>query len=169
MNNSLGKLIGENAPLLVAKQWCSGVSYNEILLKAKRENFKFRAGSRQWNLKIENITDICDDALGYEVMLIVGACADLIESLFVNQPLADSLRDLQLSLRIGLSDHIAKELYAIGLADRAVASIVSDSIVKSGAEVTEYGKRLAVAHRAIIEPELHKLPTVFSNSLYGYA
>ncbi|WP_241901201.1 DEAD/DEAH box helicase [Vibrio breoganii] len=169
LNNSLGKLIGENAPLFVAKQWCSGVSYNEILLQANRDDFKFRASSQQRNLKIENITDICDSALGYETMLIVGACADLIESLFGNQLLADSVHDLQLSLRIGLSDHVAKELYAIGLADRAVASIVSDSIVKSGAEVTEYGRRLAVVHRAIIEPELHKLPTVFTNSLYGVA
>ncbi len=166
-NSSLGKLIGENAPLFVAKQWCSGVSYNEILLQANRDDFKFRAGSQQRKIKIENITDICDGALGYGAMLIVGACADLIESLFGNQSLADSVRDLQLSLRVGLSDDLAKELYAIGLSDRAVASMISDSIAKSGVEVTENGKRLAVAHRAIIEPELSKFPTVFSNSLYG--
>ncbi|WIG80758.1 DEAD/DEAH box helicase [Photobacterium damselae] len=169
LNNSLGKLIGENAALLVAKQWCSGVSYNEILLQAKRENFKFRAGSQQRNLKIENITDICDSALGYDAMLIVGACADLLENLFDNKSLADSVRSLQLSLRIGLSDKIAKELYAIGLADRAVASSISDSLASSGAEVTEYGKRLVTAHRPIIEPELHKFPSVFFNSLYGSA
>ncbi|HIF9502649.1 TPA: DEAD/DEAH box helicase [Photobacterium damselae] len=169
LNNNLGKLIGENAALLVAKQWCSGVSYNEILLQAKRENFKFRAGSQQRNLKIENITDICDSALGYDAMLIVGACADLLENLFDNKSLADSVRSLQLSLRIGLSDKIAKELYAIGLADRAVSSSISDSLASSGAEVTEYGKRLVTAHRPIIEPELHKFPSVFFNSLYGSA
>ncbi|MEM6250995.1 DEAD/DEAH box helicase [Shewanella vaxholmensis] len=167
MNNSLGKLIGENAPLLVAKQWCSGVSYNEILLQTKRADFKFRAGSQQRSLKIENITDICDGALGYDAMLIVGACADLIESLFGKPLLADSIRDLQLALRIGLSDNIAKELYAIGLADRAVALAVSDCIAKSGKEVSEYGKSLAVTHREAIEPELHKFPSVFFNSLYG--
>lgn len=167
MNNSLGKLIGENAPLLVAKQWCSGVSYNEILLQANRDDFKFRAGSQQRKLKIENITDICDGALGYEAMLIVGACADLIESLFGNQLLADSVHNLQLSLRIGLSDQLAKELYAIGLADRAVASMVSDRLVKSGADVSEFGKRLAEVHRGVIEPELNNFPSVFRESIYS--
>ncbi|EKK7176082.1 DEAD/DEAH box helicase [Vibrio alginolyticus] len=167
LNNSLGKLIGENAPLFVAKQWCSGVSYSEILQQANTDGFKFRAGSQQRNLKIENITNICDGALGYEAMLIVGACADLIESLFGNPLLADSVRDLQLSLRVGLADHIAKELYAIGLADRAVASIVSDRLVKSGAEVSEFGKRLAEVHRGVIEPELQKFPSVFFESVYG--
>ena len=167
MNNSLGKLIGENASLLVAKQWCSGISYNEILLQANRDDFKFRAGSQQRKIKIENITDICDGALGYQAMLIVGACADLIESIFGNQSLSDSVRQLQLSLRIGLTDNIAKELYAIGLADRAIASIISDSITKSGVEVNEYGKKLVTTYRQVIEPELHKFPSVFFNALYG--
>lgn len=167
MNNSLGKLIGENAPLFFAKQWCSGVSYNEILLQANRKNFRFRAGSQQRKLKLENIIDICDSALGYDVMLIVGACADIIESLFGMQSLADSVREVQLALRIGLADDIAKELYAIGLADRAVALAVSDRITKSEREISEHGMRLAMTHRDVIEPELHKFPSVFLNSLYG--
>lgn len=166
LNNSLGKLIGENAPLFAAKQWCSGVSYNQILQQANTDGFKFRAGSQQRNLKIENIINICDGALGYETMLIVGACADLIESLFGNPLLADSVRDLQLSLRVGLADHVAKELYAIGLPDRGVASIVSGRLVKSGAEVSEFGKRLAQVHRGVIEPELGKNSLRYFLTLY---
>lgn len=167
MNNSLNKLIGEDAHLFFAKKWCSGVSYNEMLLQANKKAFRFRAGSQQRRLKLENVIDICDSALGYDVMLIVGACADIIESLFGKQLLADSVRELQLALRIGLSNNIAKELYAIGLADRVVALAVADRIAKSEKEVSEHGKKLAMTHRDVIEPELHKFPSVFFNSLYG--
>lgn len=167
MKNSLNKLIGEDAHLFFAKKWCSGVSYNDMLLQANKKDFRFRAGSQQRRLKLENIIDICDSALGYDVMLIVGACADIIESLFGKQLLADSVRELQLALRIGLSNNIAKELYAIGLADRAVALAVADRIAKSEKEVSEHGKKLAMTHRDVIEPELHKFPSVFFNSLYG--
>lgn len=109
-------------------------------MQANKKAFRFRAGSQQRKLKLENIIDICDSALGYDVMLIVGACADIIESLFGRQLLADSVRELQLALRIGLSHNIAKELYAIGLADRVVALAVADRIAKSEREVSEHGK-----------------------------
>ena len=167
VNNSLGKLIGEGAGLSIAKQWCSGVSYNEILLQANRDGFKYRAGSQQRNLKIENITDICDNSLGYEVMLIVGACADLLENLLGNPPFTESVRQLQMSLRIGLSDSLAIELFALGLADRVVASNISESLTSSGIVLTEYGKTMVTTHRQVIEPELRKYPSVFVESLYG--
>lgn len=167
MNNSLGKLIGEDAGLSIAKQWCSGVSYNEILLQASRDGFKYRAGSQQRKLKIEYITDICDNSLGYEVMLIVGACADLFENLLGNPPITESIRQLQMSLRIGLSDSRAKGLFALGLADRVVASNISEILTSSGIVLTEHGKAMVTTHRQIIEPELLKYPSVFVESLYG--
>ncbi|HDY7733553.1 TPA: DEAD/DEAH box helicase [Vibrio vulnificus] len=167
MNNSLGKLIGEGAGLSIAKQWCSGISYNEILLQASRDGFKYRAGSQQRKLKVEYITDICDNSLGYEVMLIVGACADLFENLLGNPPITESIRQLQMSLRIGLSDSRAKELFALGLADRVVASNISEILTSSGIVLTEHGKAMVTAHRQIIEPELLKYPSVFVESLYG--
>lgn len=167
VDNSLGKLIGEGAGLSVAKQWCSGVSYNEILLQANRVGFKYRAGSQQRNLKIENITDICDNSLGYEVMLIVGACADLLENLLGNPPGTELVRQLQMSLRIGLSDGLATELYALGLADRVVALGILERLTSSGTELREHGRKMLTTHRAVIEPELRKYPSVFLDSLYG--
>ncbi|WP_272690277.1 DEAD/DEAH box helicase [Providencia sp. PROV152] len=167
MDNSLGKLIGENAGLSIAKQWCSGVPYNEILLQANKNGFKYRAGSQHRNLKIENIINICDNSLGYEAMLIVGACADLFENFLENTAIAESIRKLQMFLRIGLNDSLATELYALGLADRVVASGISASLTSSGAELTEYGKKMVLTHRHIIESELRKYPSVFFDSLYG--
>ncbi|UTZ35366.1 DEAD/DEAH box helicase [Vibrio campbellii] len=169
MDNSLGKLIGEGAGLSIAKQWCSSASYNYILLQANRDGFKYKAGSQQRNLKIENITDICDNSLGYDVMLIVGACADLVENLFNNQFIGGLVRQLQLSLRIGLNETLATELYALGLADRVVASDISDTLSNSGENLTGYSKKMAIDHRPIIEPQLRKYPSVFFEALYGNA
>jgi POLQ-like helicase len=167
MKNSLGKLIGENAGISIAKLWCSGVSYIGILSQSNRDGFKFKAGSQQRSLKIENITDICDSSLGYDAMLVIGACADLLGSLFEDPPVTESVRKLQMSLRIGLSDMLATELYGLGLADRVVASDISDCIAKSGVENLEHDKKTLIAHRKVIESELCKYPSVFLASLYG--
>lgn len=167
MNNSLGKLTGEGAGLLIANLWCSGVSYADILLQANRHDFKFRAGKQQRKLKIENITDICDSSLGYDAMLVVGASADLLENMFGNPPVTEIIRQLQMSLRIGLSDSLSMELYALGLADRVVASGVSAVLKTSEVDLGEYSKKMIITHRQIIELELSKYPSVFFESLYG--
>ncbi len=169
MDNSLGKLIGKGAGLSIAKWWCSSISYNDILLQAKICGFKYRAGRQKRRLKIENITDICDNSLGYEVMLIVGACADLLENLFNNQLIGGLVRQLQLTLRIGLKETLATELYALGLSDRVVASDISDTLSSTGENVAGYSKKMAIAHRPIIEPQLRKYPAVFFEALYGSA
>ncbi|ABX49158.1 DEAD/DEAH box helicase domain protein [Shewanella baltica OS195] len=167
MNNSLGKLIGKDASLSIAKLWCSGVSYHEILLQSDMFGYKYKAGSKQWKLKTENITDICDNSLGYEVMLVVGASADLLENLFGNPLFTAVVRQLQLSLRIGVSDRLAIELFSLGLADRVVASTISEMLRSSGVVIKESGKKIITTHRQIIESELRKYPSVFIESLYG--
>nr|WP_236790989.1 DEAD/DEAH box helicase [Aliivibrio fischeri] len=165
-DNGLGKLIGENAGLTVAKQWCSGVSYYDILSQSTDAGFKFRAGSQRRILKIENIIDICDSGLGYDAMLIIGACADLLENLFGNPPITESVRKLQASLRIGLSDSLATELHAIGLADRVVALKVAENLNSSGNAFKEFGRKLVMTHRQAIEQSLSNYPSVFYNALY---
>lgn len=166
-DNSLGKLIGEGAGLRIANLWCSEISYNEILSQANRNNFKFRAGSQERNLKIENIIDICDSSLGYDAMLVVGACADLLENMFRGKPEIVMVRQLQMALRIGLSDSLSLDLYGVGLTDRAVASGVAKVLRDSGLDIDSYSKEMAFSHRHIIMPELIKYPTVFTASLYG--
>lgn len=167
MNNSLANLTGEGAGLSIANLWCSGVFYGDILLQANRNGFKYRAGSQLRNLKIENIIDICDSSLGYDVMLVVGACADFLENMFGNPPITETMRQLQMSLRIGLADGLSLSLYALGLADRAVASGIAKVLKKSGVDLNEYSKKMVITHRKIIEPELTKYPSVFFESLYG--
>ncbi|MGM1217076.1 hypothetical protein [Serratia marcescens] len=105
-------------------------------------------------MKIENIIDICDSSLGYDAMLVVGACADLLENMFRGKPEIVMVRQLQMALRIGLSDSLSLDLYGIGLTDRAVASGVAKVLRDSGLDIDSYSKEMAFSHRHIIMPEL---------------
>ncbi|MBD2790702.1 DEAD/DEAH box helicase [Xenorhabdus sp. 42] len=166
-SNKLSKLIGEDAGIMVAKLWCSGVSYFEILEQTKRAGVKYRAGTQERKLTIEIIIDICDSSLGYDAMMIIGACADLLENLFGNPDITRVIRQLQMSIKIGLSDSLAIDLYSLGLVDRIVASELAESLKASGADLNIFGKSLISNYRYIIEPELTKYPSVFSKYLYG--
>nr|WP_237476278.1 DEAD/DEAH box helicase [Vibrio eleionomae] len=166
-NNSLGKLIGEDAGRSVAIWWCSGDSYNNILLNAKRDGFKFRAGKQQRTLKIENIIDICDSSLGYDVMLVVGACADLLENLLGNPPVAELVKQLQTSLKIGLCDSLAVDLYANGLADRVVAKNISELLVLNGINSNIPTKIMLRDNQNLIQQRLSEFPSVFTHSVFA--
>jgi hypothetical protein len=53
------------------------------------------------DLTIDNVLDICDGALGCEIMLVIGAIADLMESLNNLVEQAEIVRTLQRSLKLG--------------------------------------------------------------------
>ncbi len=164
VNNSLDKLIGDR--LYFSKLWCQGMSYHEILLRANQKEYKFKAGKQQRNLTIENVIDICDHGLGYSIMLIIGACADLLEGLFDNPDVSKEIRKLQMVIKIGLSDDLAIYLYSLGLVDRIVASDIATILRASGSDLI-FDKSVILKYRHIIEPELAKYPSVFSRSFYG--
>ncbi|MDA0382939.1 DEAD/DEAH box helicase [Vibrio owensii] len=167
LNNKLGKLCGRDAALSLSLLWCEGKTYAEILKECLNKGFLCNSGRLDKPLNISSIIEICDSALGYDTMLIVGACADLIETLFDDPLLAKCVRDLQLSLRIGLSDNIAKELYSIGLADREVALAASRRIAQSNKPVPEYGNVIVEVFRNEIKEVLQEFPSVFMDTLYG--
>ncbi|EPF2927437.1 hypothetical protein ACSL9C_000269 [Vibrio navarrensis] len=69
-------------------------------------------------------------------------------------------------VRIGLNDNLAKEFFALGLADRVVATEMSGSLPSSEVELVWNYKDIIITHRQIIEPGLRKYPSVFLEAIY---
>ena len=164
-NTSLSKLIGED--LIIAKLWCSGNPYHDILKQLMRDGAKFKAGNQERELTLENVIDICDRSLGYDAMLVVGACADLLENIYGESDVAESIRQLQVSLKVGLKDELSIWLYSHGLSDRVIAEDVANSI-KSSEQVPEFpDESLFDKYHLIISQKLSRYPTAFYNAVYG--
>jgi len=164
-NKKLVKLVGENADIFIAKQWINGQSYIDILKLANERGYKFTAGAQERVLNIDNILDICDGALGYDVMLIIGAIADLIENLQNLDEQADVVRSLQRSLKLGLSTSVEHWLYSKGLADRVVCSYLNDKVEWMGDE-EKIGDAFFDECRGYIEPALDQFPSIFKQAVY---
>ncbi len=167
MDNNLGKLLGEGAGLFIARLWCSGVSYQEILRQSVQNGFKFRANTQQRRLKMENIIEICDSCLGYDAMLLVGACADLLESIYAIPDTSDSFRRLQASLRVGLDDELEKWLYSKGLADRIIARDIGNVIRSAEQPIESFDTSVFEKFRDRISERLNHYPSVFHDAVYG--
>jgi POLQ-like helicase len=164
-NENLGKLIGEGAGISIAQLWIAGKSYIEILGEVNERGFEYMAGSQQRNITIDNVLDLCDSALGYEVMLVIGAVADLMESWDHLSEHAECIRSLQRSLKIGLTSDLEHWLFSKGLADREVCKHLSILIRLMGHE-NAIGEEFFENHRVYIEPALDQFPSVFLNTMY---
>lgn len=163
-NTSLSKLIGGD--LIIAKLWCSGNPYHDILGQLTRDGVKLKAGNQERELTLENIIDICDRSLGYDAMLVVGACADLLENIYGESDVAESIRHLQVSLKVGLKDELSIWLYSHGLADRVIAEDVANSI-KSSEQAPEFpDDSIFDKYHSIISQKLSRYPTAFYNAVY---
>jgi POLQ-like helicase len=164
-NKKLDKLVGENADIFIAKQWINGQSYVDILKEANERGYKFTAGTQERVLNIDNILDICDGALGYDVMLVIGAIADLMENLQNLVEQAEIVRSLQRSMKLGLSMNVEHWLYSKGLADRIVCSHLNNLIVENGDE-NNIGDGFFELAKAYIEPALGEFPSIFKKTVY---
>lgn len=164
-NKKLDKLVGENADIFIAKQWINGQSYIDILKKANKRGYKFTAGTQERFLNIDNILDICDGALGYDVMLVIGAIADLMENLQNLVEQSEIVRSLQRSMKLGLSTNVEHWLYSKGLADRMLCSHIDNLIVYNGDE-NNIGDGFFEHARAYIEPALDHFPSIFKKTVY---
>jgi hypothetical protein len=164
-NKKLDKLVGENADIFIAKQWINGQSYIDILQGANEQGYMFTAGTQERVLNIDNILDICDGALGYDVMLVIGAIADLMENLQHLVEQAEIVRSLQRSMKLGLSMNVEHWLYSKGLADRIVCSHLNNLIVDNGDE-NNIGDGFFELAKGYIEPALGEFPSIFKKTVY---
>ena len=114
------------APLLsVAEKWTRGLPFSILLEDLTDAECRF--GNRKPT--VENAVEICENAFGFDGMLIVGAVAEMLA---VVRPAetnsGELLRELQKEIKYGLSSGGAITLYELGFADRVIAQELANSL-----------------------------------------
>lgn len=106
--------------------WIGGHSFDELLRGLEGA----RIGSRSLIPKIEHVVDICENALGFDGALILGAISQLLEFMDKEEHklLLENINALQKRLKYGLPSPHAIVLLEIGFVDRPLAIQLSEYV-----------------------------------------
>jgi POLQ-like helicase len=121
-----------NPPEILAeftRGWLSGQPFHQLLALLSTAEVRFGTGKGSRHVRLDHVVELCENALGFDGMLVVGAIAEIVE----NQPAgdqraADNLRSLQKRLKYGLSTATEIAVFELGLSDRVIAIEVAKLI-----------------------------------------
>lgn len=112
------------------QKWVAGESFANLFQFLESKDVRTRNRTQRRHLKVESVVDICENAFGYEAMLIVGAVAEIIQVVHAEgaQNVVRNIQGLQKRLRYGLPTLQAIALYELGFADRVIALELSETL-----------------------------------------
>ena len=152
--------------LELAKKWCSGDSYSELLIFSVEQGFEYSTAKRSASLTIDQIIELCDNVFGYQMMLVVGAVADLMESQEVDENLISKIRRCQASIKLGFNSGLEHFFYSKGIVDREICKDLKSTLVEMfGYESEEFPFDLFDRERALFDLVLLQYPSYFSNQI----
>jgi replicative superfamily II helicase len=105
-----------------AISWLRGRSFQELLTILQNNKVEYKWGAKTRKVTIEQVVDLCQNALAYEGSLIVGAMSSILGYLTSDQDTTVSLlKRLQKRLQYGLPNKAAISFYELGFSDRVIA------------------------------------------------
>lgn len=128
-NNTFRRCSSQAALKRLAHRWIDGATFGEIFADLYNSGVRFGHGRRPRIPTIDNVVDICEGALAFEGMLVIGAIAEIFE--FLNPALNDAselLRELQKQIKYGLRSLSEIVVYETGFSDRVVATEIAQLI-----------------------------------------
>jgi hypothetical protein len=150
------KCIPREAVEQVAYEWLDGISFGQMFAD-HLASARIGEGPRARHFKVDHVVDLCENGLGYDGVLVVGAVAELLELREGDHSLAkDRLAWLQKRLKYGLSSEVAVILFELGFADRVLAEELASLVRESPA-----------SKRYVMAALLHRREAVLS-ILRGY-
>lgn len=147
----------------LALAWLKGQPYHNLFKLIKNADAMLISGSQLRQFNLDQIIDICDNALSYDGTLLLGAIVELIETIHpeVDKDTINNLKELQKSLKYGLPSSLEIMLFELGFADRVVSqdirSVIDESIFLKKALIEEIKKKKDYIHKL-----LKKYPSYFT-------
>lgn len=146
--------------------WIEGKSFYSIFEILEASETRITTEKRKHKISIEQVVDICENALAYEGGLLLSAVIEmigLIENTEVDY-LIRHLQALQKRIKYGLSSQGAIALYEIGFADRMIASELNQVMNLASFRKPEIISALQSQHDYIVNI-LSIYPSYFSKQL----
>lgn len=147
----------------IASRWVDGVSYEQIFsITNLNKGTKPWGENKRRKLQDEDIIDFCENTLGFECSLILGAVNQFLFG-DITQVQPSPLSHFQKSLKYGVPDELSISIYEKGFRDRVIAQKISNTLTSWGYEekfLNSFGP-----YREVIELELSDYPSYFMNIL----
>lgn len=160
-NELLEKMSPLDSLLEASCLWISGASYCEIFNFMNKNKIKYQAGTQLRKVNMDQVVKYTDNTLGYDVMLIVGALADLCNGIYDNEDLEGDIKHLQNSLKLGLSSEFELWLYSKGYVDREICKLLSNMFNEMGVSTSNIN--ILDENKILVSEIMSGMPTYFSN------
>jgi POLQ-like helicase len=156
----------KDAYLQAALSWIEGNPFFQLHSDLVSAKARLVSRSRRSEIKLEQVIDFCENGLGYDCTLLIGAIIEIISVTQSgdNSLLIAELQLLQKRIKYGLPNMLSVNFYELGFSDRVIALELSTLL----AEV-EPGKaaiRAAIVQRQKeLEVILNLYPSYFKEVL----
>lgn len=145
----------------IAVGWVSGLSYSELAATALELGLTKPHGARRIRASPEDIFSFCDQALSFEMSLLVAAVALALDE---DDP-ASSLSAFQKCLKYGLPSGLAITTYESGVADRFLAQQVAQALADAGFSGSIFEEAWSSPLREVVVSLLQTAPSWFSDAV----
>jgi len=149
----------------MAKRWITGDSYAELLQYSIDQGVKYNTAKRSVKLNLDQVIELCDNVMGFQMMLIVGAIADLMESHGTDEALINKVRNCQASIKLGFNSSLEHWFYSKGIVDRAICKDLKLILGLKGYDPENFPLDLLDREKATIESVLLHYPKYYSNQI----
>ncbi|MEW6064592.1 DEAD/DEAH box helicase [Desulforamulus profundi] len=155
----------------IASSWINGEPYYKLYEIIKDSGARLISKTRLRHFDLENVIDICDNALAYGGTLVLGAIVELVELIYPenNDNIISNLQELQKRLKYGLPYTSAIMFYELGFADRIIAMDLSLTVDVSPSPKNVIIRKVKQNVQAVREL-LRKYPSYFNmvlNNILG--
>lgn len=153
------KMSKPDLALVVAQMWLDERSYEEI--HAELRHHDLRMGGNNRKVSVDDVVEMCESALGYELAMLIATMADSMEG--VDDRLSKALALLQRQIKYGLEDEASLAFFEAGFADRKVAAVLGTTFsnVKTKFDVRNVTRLFSTTVAEILDPYPEYFRSVF--------